>query len=216
MDNDCNPVNADTTANMIVTFSGSRSGQQEDLATSVYLTSDAYAAVEEESVEVTISADFEASSECVDEVDPLSVFVTASDQRKVPANSQETFTVTNDPKTGMHFGIQGNDWYWRTNPNPYTGQWADNVGAEVIITDSSTCDFELNHSWGDDHAPYAGLVLDVKLTSAVNGCHYSVTRSSNPQLMNTKGCAGPCIKSSDPGCSCTASGSTNNCPTESR
>ena len=133
MDNDCNPVNADTTANMIVTFSGSStSSQQKDAGTEVYLTSDAYAAVEEESVEVTVSADFEASPECVDEAYPLSVFLTASDQHKVSAHSQETITVTRDPNTGMHFGIQGNDFYWRTNANQYSGQWADNVGAEVI------------------------------------------------------------------------------------
>ena len=216
MDNDCNPVNADTTANMIVTFSGSStSSQQKDAGTEVYLTSDAYAAVEEESVEVTVSADFEASPECVDEAYPLSVFLTASDQHNVSAHSQETITVTRDPNTGMHFGIQGNDFYWRTNANPYSGQWADNAGAEVIITDSSTCAFELQHSWGDAHAPYAGLVFDVKLTYADNGCHYSVTRKSDPQLLITKGCVGPCKKSSEEGCECIASGNTDDCPTDS-
>ena len=101
----CMPSAVANTANMIVTFSGSsssRSGQE-----AVYLTSDAYTAVTEESVEVTVSADFEASPECADEeAYPLSVFKTASDQHKVPAHSQKTITVTRDPNTGMHFGIQ--------------------------------------------------------------------------------------------------------------
>jgi len=217
IDNDCNPTSyVENTANTIVTFSGSRSDQQKLLQDeAIYLTSDAYEAVEVESIVVTVSADFDRSSECIYESNPLTVFVTESDQRNMPAHTQETFTVTKDPNTGMHFGIQGNDWYWRTNTNPHSGQWADNVGAEVVITDPSTCSFTLNRSWGDDQAPYAGLVLDMKLISAQGGCHFSVTRKSTPQLMITKGCAGPCIKSSDPGCECTAGGNTSNCPTES-
>ena len=131
----------------------------------------------------------------------------------------ETFThpITQDV-SGLHFGIQVNDWYWRSNPNPNTKQWADNAGMEVIITNATTCDFDLKISWHDKHAPDARDVLDLSKTSVSGGCSFTVTRKADPNLHITKGCVGPCNLTNrtswQSGCDCTTGGSTVNCPTE--
>jgi len=164
-------------------------------------------------VTISVTANFERSPECIYEQYPLSVF-TADGQITVKEHSKETFTISKNQFGQMQFGIQGNDWYWRTKKNPFTSQWADNAGTEVIIKDASTCDFELQNSYHDDHTPDARKVFDVKLTSRKNGCHFTVTRKSNPGLSITKDCVGPCSPTQfGPGCECTSGGSTENCPT---
>jgi len=165
-------------------------------------------------LDVTVTADVEALQTCVHEGHPVTVFYSAHDYVNLTSSQTTTHSIT-QTVAGLHFGIQVNDWYWRSNANPYTGQWSDNAGMEVIIKDPSTCHFELTPSWGDSGAPDAREVLGLSSSmSASGGCSFTVTRKANSSLHITKDCVGPCIGADEKGCTCIAGGSTASCPTE--
>jgi len=236
---DCNPPPIESTQNMVLTFCPNQESFSLDADAfieresesntlnlkrtaldrvkneGVYLASDAAA-----TLDVTVTANVDALPKCVNEDHPVTVFYTADDKKDLSPNETSTHPITQDG-SGLHFGIQVNDWYWRSNPNPSTKQWADNAGMEVIIKDAATCDFELKPSWGNPNAPDARDVLDLTKTSVSGGCSFTVTRKADPSLHITKDCVGPCIPNPtkyqlpwQPGCDCTTGGSTVNCPTE--
>jgi len=230
-DHDCNPPDIYSTQNMVLTFCPNQESFFFDADTDafiererntvkrttvgqaknegVYLASDAVA------VDVTVTANVKALQTCVNEDHPVTVFYSASDRVNLSPSETITHSIIQDG-VGLHFGIQVNDWYWRSNANPYTGQWSDNAGMEVIIKNASTCDFELTTSWGDSGAPDARDVLDLTSKPTSGGCSFTVTRKATPSLHITKGCAGPCKNSNEEGCACIgiAGGNTDNCPTE--
>eukprot|EP00984_Skeletonema_dohrnii_P015306 scaffold6583_cov108-Skeletonema_dohrnii-CCMP3373.AAC.4 len=165
-------------------------------------------------LDVTVTADVEALQTCVNEDHPVTVFYSAHDYVNLSSSQNTTHSIT-QTVAGLHFGIQVNDWYWRSNANPYTGQWSDNAGMEVIIKDPSTCAFELTPSWGDSGAPDAREVLGLTSSmSASGGCSFTVTRKANSSLHITKDCVGPCIEADEKGVACIAGGSTASCPTD--
>jgi len=166
-------------------------------------------------LEITVTANFERHPSCIYEAYPLSVFYPDNTKDDASAFVTTTRTIVGNDIVGMQFGVQTNDWFWRENPNPFTSQWADNAGMQVIIDDAATCAFTLAASWHDDRAPDAREVLSLSSTRTSSGCSFVVTKKSEPSLLVTKNCSGPCIESSEDGCGCISDGSSTDCPTES-
>ncbi len=234
---DCNPPGIDSTQNMVLTFCPNQESFSLDADAfiesesntlklkrtaldrvkneGVYLASDAAV-----TLDVTVTANVEPLQACTVEVSkntPIKLFF-GYDQKDINPNKPFTHPITQDV-SGLHFGIQVNDWYWRSSQDSGTSQWADNAGMEVIITDATKCEFELQNSWHDPNAPDARDVLNLALTKNPTsaGCSFTVTRKADPSLHITKDCVGPCIPNNpswQSGCDCTTDGSTVNCPTE--
>mmetsp|Transcript_15185 Transcript_15185/g.30911 ORF Transcript_15185/g.30911 Transcript_15185/m.30911 type:complete len:399 (+) Transcript_15185:150-1346(+) len=216
-DHDCNPPDIDNTQNMVLTFCPNEPPSTPEptplSSDHIKISSDASES-DAVTLDVTVTADVEALQTCVHEGHPVTVFYSAHDYVNLSSSQTTTHSIT-QTVAGLHFGIQVNDWYWRSNANPYTGQWSDNAGLEVIIKDPSTCHFELTPSWGDSGAPDAREVLGLSSSmSASGGCSFTVTRKANSSLHITKDCVGPCIGADEKGCTCIAGGSTASCPTE--
>jgi hypothetical protein len=238
-DHDCSQPAIFSTQNMVLTFCPNQESFSLDADTfiesesntlelkrtaldrvkseGVYLASDAAA-----TLDVTVTANVDALPKCVNEDHPVTVFYTKDDKKDLSPYETFTHTIAQDGDE-FHFGIQVNDWYWRSSQDSSSKQWADNAGMEVIIKikDASTCDFELKPSWHDSNAPDARDVLDLTKTSESGGCSFTVARKADPSLHITKDCVGPCIPNPtkyqlpwQPGCDCTTGGSTVNCPTE--
>ena len=84
----------------------------------VYLASDAVA------LDITVTSNVEKLQTCLYEDHPVSVFFSSSDHVDLsPSQPTVTHSIIQD-SSGLHFGIQVNDYYWRSNPNPYTSQWS--------------------------------------------------------------------------------------------
>ena len=165
-DHDCNPSDfIGNTQNLVLTFCPSQESFLLDADTDaliesksntlmgtivdqaqnegVYLASDAVA------VDITVTSNVEKLQTCVYEDHPVSAFFSSSDHVDLsPSNPTVAHSIIQD-SSGLHFGIQVNDYYWRSNLNPYTSKWSDNAGMEVIITNASTCDYRVEKSWGD-------------------------------------------------------------------
>lgn len=232
---DCNPPTIESPQNMVLTFCPNQESfslnadafiESESSNTlelkrtaldrvkneGVYLASDAAV-----TLDVTVTSNVEPLLACKDEVSmntPIKLFFGLY-QKDIHPNESFTHPITQDG-SGLHFGIQVNDWYWRSDPNPNTNQWADNAGMEVIIEDAATCDYKLMKSWHDTNAPDASDVLQLTSTPVSGGCSFTVKRKANPSLHITKDCVGPCIPNKpswQSGCDCTTGGSTVNCPT---
>ena len=165
-------------------------------------------------LEISVTANFERHPKCIYEAYPLSVFYPDNAKDDVTAFATTTRTIVGSDIIGMQFGVQTNDWFWRPNPNPFTSQWADNAGMQVIIDDASTCSFTLA-SWHDDRAPDAREVLSLSSTRTSSGCSFIVTKKTEPSLLVTEDCSGPCILSNEDGCGCISDGSSIDCRTES-
>ncbi len=241
---DCNPPGIESTRNMVLTFCPNQESfsldadafiESESSNTlelkrttldrvkneGVYLASDAAV-----TLDVTVTSNVEPLQSCKAEVSintPIKLFYTEYDQKDMSPYETVKHPITQD-RAGLHFGIQVNDWYWRSIQDSSTKYWADNAGMEVIIKNATTCEYETKSSWHDTNAPDARKVLDVDLTSsksASGGCSFTITRKATPSLHITKNCVGPCIPHPtkyqlpwQPGCDCTTGGSTVNCPTE--
>jgi hypothetical protein len=121
----------------------------------------------------------------------LSVFDGDSTNYAIPYVGSVTFDVRPyAPALGAYmFTIQDNGWYWRTVPNPYTGQMADHAGFQVYIPNpSKSCAFHTGPSFGTGSPPADKVLHMASGFNNLGHCEFLVTRQWPPGLCITDSC----------------------------